>query len=117
MTRLALKKPGSETKSEPPDVGSYNVRSHQRFGQHFRHVLGADRRQVLDLVAATCPRRHHDVSKGLAPDYLNERFRDFHRKFVFRFQHSKRTRHAAATRFEHRHRPLRHPGAQLVHVI
>ena len=32
-----------------------HLASHQRIGQHFRHVLGADRRQVLNLVAATGP--------------------------------------------------------------
>jgi hypothetical protein len=32
-----------------------HLASHQRFGQHFRHVLGADRRQVLNLMAAAGP--------------------------------------------------------------
>jgi hypothetical protein len=72
---------------------------------------------VLDLMAATGARRHHDVPERLAPDYLNERFRNFHRQFIFRFQHSERACHAAAGRVEHRHLPLRQPGGQLVQVI
>jgi hypothetical protein len=32
-----------------------HLASHQRIGQHFGHVLGADRRQMLNLVAAAGP--------------------------------------------------------------
>ena len=59
------------------------------FGQQFRHMCGMDRREMLDLVAATGAGGDHDGSRRSAMDFGDQRFGDSQGEIVFRLQRSK----------------------------